>query len=462
MHQATLLAALAASLSALPAVQAGMYTKSSPVLQVDARSYARLIAESNHTSIVEFYAPWCGHCQNLKPAYEKAARNLAGLAKVAAVDCDDDANKAFCGSMNVKGFPTLKIVHPGKKFGRPVVEDYQGARTASAITEAVVGKIKDHVRKVKDKDVDAFLGGEGPKALLFTEKGTTSALLKSIAIDFLGAVSVGQVRDKEKAAVARFGITEFPKLVLVPGEGKDHIVYDGELNKHGLVEFLRQVAEPNPDPAPAKGKEAKAADKKKADKKKPEPEAADETPSSSSSSSAAAAAPEHTLIEIAAIDKQQIEQECLQSRSSTCVLALVPAQQHELKDRALDSLNQLNTKYLHGKRHTFPFYSLSSDVAESSEHIRKTLGLENEVELIVINARRLWWRRYEGDMGAHSVEAWIDAVRLGEGEKSKLPKEIIVETAVAEEEVPEPAQTAEPEPEVEAEAEAEATEHDEL
>ncbi|KAI9870482.1 MAG: hypothetical protein M1823_008728, partial [Watsoniomyces obsoletus] len=64
----------------------GLYTKDSPVLQVTGKTYNSLIAQSNHTSIVEFYAPWCGHCQSLKPAFEKAAKNLAGLAKVAAVN----------------------------------------------------------------------------------------------------------------------------------------------------------------------------------------------------------------------------------------------------------------------------------------------------------------------------------------------------------------------------------------
>lgn len=51
MHQQTLLATLAASLAALPFAQAGFYSKNSPVLQVDAKSYDRLITKSNHTSV---------------------------------------------------------------------------------------------------------------------------------------------------------------------------------------------------------------------------------------------------------------------------------------------------------------------------------------------------------------------------------------------------------------------------
>ena len=51
MHHVNLATAVTAALAALPMVQAGMYTKNSPVLQLDARSYERLIAKSNHSSV---------------------------------------------------------------------------------------------------------------------------------------------------------------------------------------------------------------------------------------------------------------------------------------------------------------------------------------------------------------------------------------------------------------------------
>jgi len=51
MHHHTLCAVAVALLSALPGAHAGLYGKKSPVLQVDAKSYDRLIAKSNHTSV---------------------------------------------------------------------------------------------------------------------------------------------------------------------------------------------------------------------------------------------------------------------------------------------------------------------------------------------------------------------------------------------------------------------------
>lgn len=427
MHQSSLLAAISAALAASTVSASGLYNRGSPVIQFDGKSYQSLIADSNYTSIVEFYAPWCGHCQNLKPAFEKAAKKLEGYAKVAAINCDEEENKSFCGGMGIQGFPTLKTVRPAKKAGgSPIVEDYNGPRTATGIIEDVLNKVNNHVTRVADKDLDKFLEGDKPKAVLFTDKGTTSALLRSIAISYLDVITVGQIRNKETAAVEKFGITKFPTFMLIPGPGQDPIVYEGELNKKDMLAFLKQVGEPNPDPAPAKKKKSKSkAPKEEPKKPAAEPEEAPE-----------ASAPEETpastgpiVIPIAGImDDAMLSKECLQRSSHTCILALVPADQSETGAKAVDSLSQLSTKYIHGKRHMFPFFSLTSDIKGAST-LRSDLKLDDDVEIIAVNARRGWWREYSGDFSAESVETWIDAIRMGEGEKKKLPASVVQEEA---------------------------------
>ena len=482
MHHTSLCALAVGLLSALPGAQAGLYTKKSPVLQVDGKDYDRLIAKSNHTSvsrpqeeppqqaitqlanqhltqIVEFYAPWCGHCQNLKPAYEKAAKNLEGLAKVAAVNCDDDDNKQFCGSMGVQGFPTLKIVRPKKGGGRPMVEDYQGQRTASAIVEAVVQRINNNVVKIEDKTLDKFLSdkNETAKAILFTDKGTTSALMKSIAIDFLDVITVGQVRNKEKKTVETFGVTKFPTLVLLPGGDAPGIVYDGEVKKAAMVEFLSQAGAPNPDPAPKAAKKSEKKSEKKAEKKekasssKAESEKTSTTEPEAETTTQQAPVIVETALPLPIINTpEKLIKECLTEKSHTCVLAFVPDEKDEKAEKALNSLSELAFKHAQSKRHLFPFFEVPKS-NEGAASLIKALDISGDVEVIAINARRGWWRHYEAaDFGHENIESWIDAIRMSEGVKKKLPEGIV---AIS---VEEP--KAEPSPEASSEATPEATE----
>lgn len=448
-------------------------------MQVDAKNYDRLIAQSNYTSILEFYAPWCGHCKNLQPAYEKAAKSLSGLAKVAAIDCDDDANKAFCGGMGVQGFPTLKIVKPGSKPGKPIVEDYQGPRTAKGIVDAVIDKIPNLVKRVDDKTLEKFLAeaNDTAKAILFSDKGKTSALLKAVAIEFKGSIQVAQIRntEKEKASLELFGIEKFPTLILLPG-GKEAegIVYDGEMNKEGMVKFLSQAATPNPDPAPAKVKVQKPKDGKKASKKKEEFESASSEQAKEEGSTAGASATDETLEEDATESPEPtVEAEkpivlpdpalplihlaeaglldrCMGPKTGTCVLALLPDSPNEVANKAVDALTEVaHHNHIH-KRALFPFFVLP-EATPGYTTLKEKLGLK-DFDVIAINAKRGWWRGLpnvgeaiqEGDVSQEALENWVESIRLGEGVKQKLPDGLVPEEPVEEPVPEEPAAAEEP------------------
>jgi len=77
--------------------------------------------------LVEFYAPWCGHCKTLDPVYKKAAKELEeeGIP-LAKVDATKEAELAQ--EFMVQGFPTLVLFRKGEKQ-----EIYEGPRTKDAI-----------------------------------------------------------------------------------------------------------------------------------------------------------------------------------------------------------------------------------------------------------------------------------------------------------------------------------------
>ncbi|KAF2266072.1 protein disulfide-isomerase MPD1 precursor [Lojkania enalia] len=422
-------------------VHAGsLYSKNSAVTQITGLDYDRVIAKSNYTSVrsSSFYAPWCGHCQNLKPAYESAAKSLAGIAKVAAVNCDDEANKPFCGQMGVQGFPTLKIIRPGKKPGKPTIEDYQGPRQAKAIVDAVKDKIPNKVKRITDKNLDEWLeeDKDSPKAILFSDKGLTSATLKTLAIDFAGLISIAQIRNKEKAAVERFGVEKVPTLILLPGDSKDPITYEGEMKKEAMVEFLSQIAPPNPDCPPEKPKNRRH-QKPVVPTESPDPNVKVED----------AAEPiiipeEEPKPTIPIIDKSsELQALCLNDRSTTCILAILPKDESsEVATSAIASLASIHKKHDARAGHLFPFIGVPAPNPLASQILSELkLGTENEVHLIATNAKRGWWKKYPGQtFGTIEVEQWVDAIRMSEGKKENLPNSLVTsqEKAEAKEEKP--------------------------
>merc|ERR1712226_849730 len=109
----------------------------SPIKQLDAYNYEKTIKETK-IILVEFFAPWCNHCKQFNPEFEKAAQLIANEQPpmtLAQVDCTDSNNIELCKSIPVKGYPTLMLYHNGK-----VSEHNPGLRTSEQVVKMMRAK----------------------------------------------------------------------------------------------------------------------------------------------------------------------------------------------------------------------------------------------------------------------------------------------------------------------------------
>ncbi|KAG7168835.1 protein disulfide-isomerase A6 homolog [Homarus americanus] len=116
-----------------------LYSASSGVVDLTQSNFQKEVINSDAIWVVEFFAPWCGHCQALVPEYQKAAQALKGVVKVGAVNADE--HKSLGGQYGVRGFPTIKIF--GLDKNKP--EDYNGQRSAQGIVDNAMKAVKEKV-----------------------------------------------------------------------------------------------------------------------------------------------------------------------------------------------------------------------------------------------------------------------------------------------------------------------------
>jgi len=109
-------------------------TKEGKLYILNDRSFRGHVSRGDH--FVMMFAPWCGHCQRLKPDWEKLAKK-PGVEGVSVSKVDCTASTTTCGEYNVQGYPTLLYFRNGKK-----IDQYDGAKT--------LGGMKAYLKTMKN------------------------------------------------------------------------------------------------------------------------------------------------------------------------------------------------------------------------------------------------------------------------------------------------------------------------
>jgi protein disulfide-isomerase A1 len=144
MRLSTLLTSASSLLLATLALAEGP----SDVIDLTASNFNSLVTPEK-IILVEFFAPWCGHCKSLAPQYEEAATALKEKSiKLAKVNCVDESD--LCQSHGVQGYPTLKIFRDGEPT------DYTGPRKTDGIISYMIKQSLPAVSEVTTANFEEF------------------------------------------------------------------------------------------------------------------------------------------------------------------------------------------------------------------------------------------------------------------------------------------------------------------
>lgn len=156
------------------------------VTVVVAHSYKQVVLDDTKDVLIEFYAPWCGHCKALAPNYEKLAKMYTDVedfnSKVTIAKIDATANDV---PDDISGFPTIKLYPAGAKDS-PV--EYQGSRTIEDLANFVRDngkyKIDAYVeeKEATETDTDETMAQAAPAATADDAEGIVDKV-KSAAAD---------------------------------------------------------------------------------------------------------------------------------------------------------------------------------------------------------------------------------------------------------------------------------------
>ncbi|XP_068226694.1 protein disulfide-isomerase isoform X2 [Palaemon carinicauda] len=188
--------------------------------------------EENEFVLVEFYAPWCGHCKALAPEYVKAAAKLVEKGsdiKLAKVDATEETE--LSEEHGVRGYPTLKFFRNGKPI------DYGGGRQADDIVNWLLKKTGPPAKALATVDEAKAFIEDNPVVVVGFFKDQNSPGAKQ----FLAAASATDDHP--------FGITSEDVLftdyeasdesiILFKNFDEGKNVYEGEITEDGVTQFV--------------------------------------------------------------------------------------------------------------------------------------------------------------------------------------------------------------------------------
>ncbi|RAL13957.1 putative disulfide isomerase [Aspergillus homomorphus CBS 101889] len=236
-------------------------TATAAVVDLVPNNFDSIVLKSGKPALVEFFAPWCGHCKNLAPTYEELSQAFAHATdKVTVAKVDADEHRDLGRKFGVQGFPTLKWFD-GKS---DTPEDYKGGRDLESLTAFITEKTgvkarggaqqkePSFVQMLTDESFGKTVGGDKHVLVAFTAPwcGHCKSLAptwETLAKDFAREANIVIAKvdaegENSKATAKANGVTGYPTIKFFPKGSKEASVYSGARSEQAFVDFLNEHA----------------------------------------------------------------------------------------------------------------------------------------------------------------------------------------------------------------------------
>jgi protein disulfide-isomerase A1 len=194
------------------------------------------VLKENERVLVEFYAPWCGHCKKLAPEYVKAAESLKEQGvnvKLAKVDATEE--KELGSRFEVKGFPTLKWFVNGEPT------EFNGGRTADEIVNWIVKKSGPPTSAITTEEIESLKADAKLFVVFYGEEGSDEFKSFETAASGDDKFPYRHVFDSDVATpegVSRPGVAVFRSF------DEPIVTFDGEFTSTAIAEFVTSSSIP--------------------------------------------------------------------------------------------------------------------------------------------------------------------------------------------------------------------------
>ncbi|CAO3703521.1 unnamed protein product [Rhizopus stolonifer] len=213
------------------------------------------VIDGTKPALVEFYAPWCGHCKKLAPTYSQLGDSFANNPNVIVAKFNSDEHCNTGAHYGVQGFPTLKWFPKGFKSPEDV-ELYQGGRDLESLSNfikeksgASPRKLRSHVTDLNTKNFHSV--ALNPQKNVLVEFYASwcghcknlAPVWESLATSYAGVENCVVAKidaDKEKDIGSEFEISGYPTIKFFPAGESEPVAYEGGRNEAAFVEFLNK------------------------------------------------------------------------------------------------------------------------------------------------------------------------------------------------------------------------------